>query len=154
MWRELGPEGSLQNYVSKGSTTCDLIFFAEDALLYGGSTLYKYSIVLFQIFSTREVLNFSASMPNILKFETFRLCYMAAALLETFPIYGRTCQFETFVLPCVFCFLCFFFFGCGWSMEERKGKEKIDEIEEDGFTRHCRLLAKKIIWFLLFYYYF
>lgn len=68
MWRELGPEGSLQNYVSKGSTICDLIFFAEDALLYGGSMLYKYSIVLFQIFSARKVLNFSASMPNILKF--------------------------------------------------------------------------------------
>lgn len=30
-------------------------------------------------------------------------------------------------------------------MEEGKGKEEIDEIEEDGFTRHCRLLAKKKI---------
>lgn len=39
-------------------------------------------------------------------------------------------------------------------MEEGKGKEEIDEIEEDGFTRHCRLLAKKnrmiFAFFLLF----
>lgn len=35
-------------------------------------------------------------------------------------------------------------------MEEGKGKEETDEIEEDGFTRHCRLLAKKSYDFCFF----